>query len=97
MSKHLENLTSIAESARVKSGEVACLIEFINEADIEMGVSDDCPSFINSRTIGAVRVATELLADLLNGLNEDLANGLEHYARQQPQPEAEKPAKRGAK
>lgn len=97
MSSQLENMISIAESARLKSGELACLIEFANEAETEKDLSDTCPHFINERSIGVVRAATELMADLLNGLNEDLANSLDLYARQQSQPEAEKPAMRGAK
>lgn len=72
----LQSIVNLAENARLKSGELSCLLEFINKAQLNYESSDDCPDYINPRSLGTIGTLAETYAGILNGINEDLAESL---------------------
>ncbi|MDN6320679.1 MAG: hypothetical protein L0J77_13025 [Marinobacter sp.] len=92
MSATLDSLQSLASAATLKAVELNYLMELVNEMELEKEVSDDCPAYITAGSIGALKSATKLMAELLDGLNADLDVGLRHLVDVPPAP-----IKRGAK
>jgi hypothetical protein len=92
MSATLDSLQGLANAASLKAVELNYLIEMIHEMELDKEASDDCPAYVNAGSIGALKSAAKLMAELLEGLNADLDGGLRHLVDVTPSP-----VKRGAK
>ena len=83
MNNTTRRLIDLVDAARLESGELAVLIEFINEASMDHEASDGCPDYINSRTLGVLMVAASQMTEKLNGINDELADVLvKHLTRE---------------
>jgi len=80
MSTNLKRIIDLSEKAKVQAAEVACLLEFLDEATLAMDCAD-CPSYINGRTLGTIQAATAKMAEQLAEQNEDLTHRLEELEK----------------
>ena len=79
MNNAKQHLLELAESARLKSGELATLTELIDEATVDYQASADCPNYINQRTLGVLMATAHQSTESLNHINEALADELADY------------------
>lgn len=96
MSAIFDSLQGLASAASLKSAELANLLALIHEMEIDAEAGDDCPEYVNVRSISAARSAAILMAELLEGLNSDLEVSLRMLARNNAE-NAVQPVERGSK
>lgn len=73
MTPQEKKLWDLSNDATLKTGELTTLLRLIQEMEIDLESNDDCPEYINANSMGAMRSASILMAELANGLVEDLA------------------------
>lgn len=92
MSATMDSLQDLAAAASLKALELNYVLEVIREMELDKEAIDNCPAYVTAGSLGALKSAAKLMAELLEGLNSDLNGGLRHLVDVTPSP-----VKRGAK